>query len=166
MKITRQQLRKIIKEGLAEANWITKGWDAVVDTGEAVVDAARSKAIEEIINMLYGPIVDRINEYNYSNGVCDSYNCDGTHWADLITSQLKNHELIEKANVTDITLQLPGAIKLVVGNGQPKPGTVMSDVMDVLDQFSPETLVTEEVDLNNLFSSVLHVLQKHGLAEH
>ena len=163
MKITKRQLERIIKKNLVEVSWVSQGWDTLKDTASAGIDAARDG---EIIDLLYNPIVDRINEFNYSDGVCDNYNCDGNDWADKITTQLKNHKLIEKANVSDIAWKLPGAIKLIVGGGQPKSGTVIADVMGILDQFSPETLVKEEVDLNSMFDQVLTVLQNHGLAEY
>ena len=165
--VTRKQLRRIILESLNEGmlDWAADAYD----TAKAYASDPRQAAIDDIIELLYEPIKDRINGYKYSPGVCKqdggNFNCNGDYWAGRISAQLKSHDIIKKANVSDIVLMLPSAIARQVAGKDAKAGSAEYEIMEILNAFNPEQLVKKEIDLNILFSDILNVLQEHGLAD-
>ena len=88
MKLTLNELKSIIELSLFNENYL------------------RDKAISGIISLLRPAVETTFENYNYTEGICDQYDCNASRLADQFIDALKNHEIIQAANVVDILKKL------------------------------------------------------------
>jgi hypothetical protein len=95
MKLTRNQLKKIIVETLFSESFV------------------RDTTVSGIISLLTPVIVKVFNDYEYAPGICDDYNCNGEELANNFITILKNHEIIDAAHVSTILTKLPAYLRIL-----------------------------------------------------
>ena len=147
MKLTLNQLKSIIELSLFNENYL------------------RDKAISGIISLLRPAVETTFENYNYTEGICDQYDCNASRLADQFIDALKNHEIIQAANVVDILKKLTYLVPKITAGSFPSAGTAEGDVMALLKKYTPQQIVIGNANPEDILDKIHDILADYGLAD-